>query len=376
MKTIKQISALCLIGLIILGLNACDDDSELFTITAPSAPVLADVSVSEIELDATNTGNPAISLNWIESDYGQPTSVNYAVEFASDESFTNPTIATSVTGRSTVTLSVGELNAAAGNAGLNPFEWATLYARVVASVGTQNSESINSNILQFQVFPFFNYTFNDFYLVGNGTAPGWDNNANNPPLFRDVNNSNLYYYTGFFTKGGGDFNDGRFKVLESRGLWQPQWGVTDNEGEDEIKTSGGIAGNPGTQGSDPGRFGVDTEGYYEFSINFSTRTYTITPFDASGASMFSSMSLQGSSVTTTAMTQLSFDGFIWYAAGVRLTPGEVSFITNTGASWGSETSFSGVATEGGSTIPVIVEDDYDVWFNTLTGRYILIPLNL
>ncbi|TBN00901.1 SusF/SusE family outer membrane protein [Hyunsoonleella flava] len=376
MKTIKRISAFSIIGLVLLFLSSCDDDSELFTVSAPNAPVLADLQITQIELDAANTGNPAIALNWSESDYGQPAAVNYSVQFSMDEAFTSPVTATSVTGRNDITLSVGEINSAAGNAGLNPFEWATLYTRVVASLGTQQSKAINSNTLQFEVYPYFNYVFNDYYLVGNGTAPGWNNNDNNPPLFRDADNPNLYYYTGFFTKGGGDFNDGRFKVLETRGLWQPQWGVTDNEGEDEIKTGGEIAGNPGTQSNDPGRFGVPSEGYYEFTINFSTKTYTMTPFNASGATMFSGMSIQGSSVSTTAMTPLSFDGHIWYAAGIRLTPGEVSFLTDTGATWGAAISFSGVATAGGSAIPVIVEDDYDVWFNTLTGRYILIPLNL
>jgi hypothetical protein len=39
-------------------------------------------------------------------------------------------------------------------------------------------------------------------------------------------------------------------------------------------------------------------------------------------------------------------------------------------------SFSGTATVNGGNIPVIVEDDYDVWYNDLTGHYIMIPLNL
>ena len=76
------------------------------------------------------------------------------------------------------------------------------------------------------------------------------------------------------------------------------------------------------------------------------------------------------------MTALAFDGHIWYALGIRLTPGDVKFTTGAGASWGSSSSFSGIATAGGDAIPVIVEDDYDVWFNDLTGRYILIPINL
>jgi hypothetical protein len=76
------------------------------------------------------------------------------------------------------------------------------------------------------------------------------------------------------------------------------------------------------------------------------------------------------------MAALGFDGHIWYANNVRLTPGDVAFVTGAGANWGSTTSFSGVATANGGSVPVIVEDDYDVWFNDLTGQYILIPLNL
>lgn len=375
MKNFKIISAVGIIGLVLLFLSSCNDTTDTFSITAPTEPILSELNFSKIELDPVNTSNPAVTLNWVESDYGQQTAVNYTIQFASDENFTMPVDAASVTGKNTITLSVSEINAAAGNAGLNPFEWATLYSRVIASLGSQKSKSINSNTIQFEVYPYFNYSFNDYYLVGNGTAPGWNNNSNNPALFRDSNNSNLYYYTGYFAKSGG-YDEGRFKVLESKGLWQPQWGVTDNEGSDDPATAGDIAGNPGTQSNDPGRFGVPSTGYYEFSIDFSTKKYTLTPFDASGITSPASLSIEGTSVATTAMTPLTFDGHIWYASSLRLTPGTVTFLTDAGAAWGGSTSFSGVATSGGDAIPVIVEDDYDVWFNDLTGRYILIPLNL
>lgn len=375
MKKNKIISAVSIIGLVLLFLSSCDDTTDTFQISAPTAPVLAGLNFTSLELDAVNTSNPALTLNWVESDYGQQTAVNYAIQFANDEAFTNPVTAASITGKSALTLSISEINAAAGNAGLNPFEWATLYTRVVASLGSQNSEPINSNTLQFDVFPYFNYVFDDYFLVGNGVASGWNNNANNPPLFRDESNPNLFHYTGYFAKPGG-FDDGRFKILESKGLWQPQWGVTENEGEDTPKTAGDIAGNPGTQSGDPGRFGVPETGFYNFTIDFSTKKYTTEPFDASGITSPATLSIQGSSVATTAMTALAFDGHIWYATGIHLVPGDVTFLTDAGATWGSTTSFSGVATDGGGSIPVIVEDDYDVWFNDLTGRYILIPLNL
>lgn len=153
-------------------------------------------------------------------------------------------------------------------------------------------------------------------------------------------------------------------------------GVAPNEGDDVPATAGDIAGNPTTQSGDPGRFGVETAGYYQFSIDFSTKKYTLTPYSTTGATSFSSIEVQGSSTTTTALTALAIDTHMWYAAALHLTPGDLTFVTNTGSAWGGSTGFSGVATDGDESIPVIVEDDYDVWFNDLTGRYILVPLNL
>ncbi|WP_334058590.1 SusE domain-containing protein [Polaribacter sp. P097] len=374
MKNIKRFSAITFIGLFMLIFNSCDDNSELFTITNPTPPTLAELGFTELELDAVNTNNPALTLNWMEADYGQQASINYNIEFSMDEAFTSPVVAATVTGRTAVTLSVNEVNSAAGNAGLNPFEWAPLYTRVISTLGSQNSESAVSNTIQFNVYPYFNYTFNDFYLVGDATAPGWENNNNNPALFRDASDSNVYYYTGKFAENG------HFKVLSTKGLWQPQYGTDSASKNPDGTSSGDVGANLGS-GSDPERFpyaGGDgiPEGFYTFKINFASNTFSFDSFDVSGITSPGSLTLQGSSTANIAMNQLSFDGHLWYANSVRLTPGEVSFVTDSGANWGSESSFSGVATNGGSAIPVIVEDDYDVWFNDLTGRYILIPLNL
>ncbi|WP_156033034.1 SusE domain-containing protein [Sediminibacter sp. Hel_I_10] len=368
-----------LLAVLSLGffLNSCEDDNAIITVSETNPISLSELSVSMIELDPNNPANPAVTFNWEEADYGFPASENYDVIMASDASFTNPVVATSAAGATSATLSMNELNTIAGTVGIPPFEFNTLYAKVESSIGTQNGLPVSSNAIMFSVQPYFNYDFKDYFLVGNGTAADWNNNNNNPPLFRDAENIDLYTYTGLFTKGGGGFTDGRFKLLEARGMWQPQWGTTLSEPDDLIETSGEIAGNPTTQDSDPGRFGVTADGYYKFTVNFSSFTYSIEPYDASGATEFSSMTLQGSALTEDAvMMQLPFDSHIWYVNSINLAPGDVSFTTNTGASWGSDSSFSGSATEGGNAIPVIVQDDYEVWFNDLTGDYIMIPLNL
>jgi len=376
MKNFKQLSKLTFAGLLLLFISSCDDTSEIFNTTAPNAAVLAELNFAELELDATNPTNPALTLNWDKAEYGQQLAVNYSVEFSKDDAFTEPVLATTVTGKSTVTLSVNEVNAAAGNAGLNPFTWTTIYTRVVSSLGTQNGQKAVSNIVQLKVYPYYNYVFDDYFLVGNGLAPGWNNNNNNPALFRDEANKNVFYYTGFIQNSTSDYNEGRFKIIENTGEWQPQWGDLNSEGSDDPSTSGEIAGNPTTQAGDPGRFGVKTSGYYTFMIDFSTKKYTLNPFDASGITSPATLTVEGSSTASITMSSLAFDGHIWFAKNKRLIPGNLKFVTGAGANWGSSSSFSGVATSGGDAIPVIVEDDYDIWFNDLTGRYILIPLNL
>ncbi len=364
MKNIKRFSAITIIGILFLVFSSCDDTSELFTISAPTAPVLSELGFTDLELDAVNTGNPAITLNWDETDYGQQAAVNYAIQFASDDTFTTPVTAATITGSTSITLSVNEINAAAGSAGLNPFEWNAMHARIVSTLGSQNSEESISNTIQFNVYPYFNYSFKDYYLVGNATAPDWNNNNNNPAIFRDANDSSIFEYTGYFGVG-------EFKLLEEKGLWQPQWGTNDTSSIDV---------NPGG-GSDPGTFpnnnsAIADAGYYTFKINFASKTFTFVAFDESAIISPANLTLKGTSTADVAMTALAFDGHIWYANNVKLTPGNVAFATGAGANWGGSTSFSGVATDGGDSIPVIVEDDYDVWFNDLTGQYILIPLNL
>jgi hypothetical protein len=364
MKKIQKISVLIALAFGLSLFNSCDDNADLFEITSPIAPVLSELTITQIELDPVNTSNPIMTLNWLDADYGQQTSVNYTIQFSSDVDFTTPVVASNINGNTSITFSVNELNTSAGTAGLAPFKWNTMYARIIASIGTQTSSESISNVIQFDVNPYFNYPFKDYYLVGDATAPGWNPDNNNPALFRDADNNKKYTYTGYFANG-------HVKVLEILGQWQPQWGTNDGTA---------LAVNDGT-GSDPGTFAVPSgAGFYTFEMDFGANTFSYTPYDASTATEYTTMSVLGSATvggtTATAINQLAHDKHIWYARSIHLTPGDIQFTTNTGSVWAGTTSFSGKATENGGNIPVVVEDDYDVWYNDLTGRYILIPLNL
>lgn len=368
------ISIICLI--LMTSFTSCDETADELEVSDSEPVTLSELEITEIELDQTNPNNPAATFTWTEADYGQPTVENYALEFSDDESFDDLVVASVQTRETNVSLAMQEINSASADLGLPPSEWNTLYARITSSVGSQSDLKVSSNTISFEVKPYFNYPFTDYFLVGNATAAGWNNNNNNPALFRDASDPELYRYTGFFQKNGDDINEGRFKVIREKGFWQPQWGTTFDEPNDPIETSGDIAGNPITQDSDPGRFGVESEGYYTFTINFDDNEYSMEPFDASNATEYTSITLQGSGISTdTEMNQLSIDPHIWFLNGVSLVTGGVQFETNTGATWGGDTAFSGMASEGGPAIEIVVGDDYNVWFNDLTGEYILIPQN-
>ena len=348
----------------LLFFSSCEEDRDELIVSESEPVVLSELAISDIELDPVNVTNPAATFVWTTADYGQQTTINYRIEFSIDQAFTNPVVGGLVSSVNSVTLTVAELNTAVGNAGLSPFEWNIIYARVVTSVGTQQVLPVASNVISFNVYPFFNYVFKDYYLVGDSTQPGWNNNNNNPPLFRDSSNSKLYSYVGYFGAG-------QFKVLEEKGAWQPQWGT--NNGTE-------IAVNPGG-GADPGTFPLNnnpiaTAGYYTFTINFQTNTFSFVPYTESTSTVYTSMTVQGSATNSFTMTQSSFDNHIWYANNKSLVPGNLQFKTNTDTVWAGSTSFSGIATLNGGNIPVVVEDFYDIWYNDLTGQYIMIPLNL
>ncbi len=212
-------------------------------------------------------------------------------------------------------------------------------------------------MVTFKVTPYV--AFINLYLVGDATAAGWDTNNNNQALFRDPNNINKFYFTG-------KFGTSMFKLVEVLGQWQPQWGV-----------KAGVVAN--SDGGDPDPFSVSTGGYYSFVVDISAKTYTFVPYTGSTSTTYSTIGLIGSAtpngwVGDTFMTQSSFDPHLWVKKGVVLTAGEMKFRAdpNWVVNWGASTEVSGQATQGGPNIPVSEAGTYNVYFNDLDGRYLLI----
>jgi hypothetical protein len=212
------------------------------------------------------------------------------------------------------------------------------------------------------------YAFTDWYFVGDATASLWNPNNNNQPLFRSGTNPNLYQFTGLFKVGA-------FKLISTLGQWAPMYGKGDN---------GAIVARPTEADPDPASFTIATEGYYTFTMNTETLKYTLVPYNASAASVYSRIGLLGSSRTgseagwsgdDSEMTVSAFSTHVW-TLNISLFDGKGKFRANNAwdKNWGGDTEFSGFTGNGasGGDIPV-AKSKYKIYFNDLDGSYLMIP---
>lgn len=377
----KKFSSLILAFVALVGFNACTaDDDVVFTAQPdPEGVSFTNTFSANYVLTAPASENTAERFVWNPVDVDAPTNVTYELQASTTQNFDDFTVM-GTTSETNLAVTVGQLMDLAEEAGLDNDpatedlpNTGTVYFRVVASAGTAGELAHTSEVQALNIVlaeaageeaPL------DLFLVGDATATGWDNTAssNNYPLFRDPANENIYYYTG-------KLNAGSVKVLEERGLWAPQYG-----GADGSLIYRAVEADP-----DPAAIPVPAAGYYTFTINIDELTYTLEPYDASGAATYEVVGLVGDGTTVgwpndanqtpdIQLTKSSFDPHIWFAKDIELNGGPIKFRANLAwdTNWGGENFPSGKATMNGPDI-TSNEGTYEVWFNDLTGRYIFIP---
>ncbi|ARN71872.1 SusE domain-containing protein [Nonlabens sp. SCSIO 43208] len=369
----KKISVIMFAFLAIAGIISCEDnDSEEFTInTAPSGEVMLSPDVVNFEVTETNGNTLAERFVWNDLEMEVPVQVNYELQMdVENGDFSAPQVIGSTT-ENNLAILYSTLNNAATQLGGEHATPGNYSIRLVASVADPAVEPVISNLVNAIITPFSAYPFTDLYLVGAATAPGWNNDNDNPALYRDPANDNVFYYSGYFV---GD----AFKILTSPGFWQPQYG----------ESNGAVGLNDGA-GSDPGVFSIPADGYYDFTIDITgvtnssqgSSSFSIAP-NANGASAttYTSVGIIGDGTPTgwgsdTDMVQSTFDPHKWSITNVSLISGFMKFRANDdwAVNWGSDTELTGQGTQDGPNIPV-EPGTYDIYFNDLDGRYILIPV--
>ena len=372
----KKLAKIGIALLAIINFSACTEDDG-FTFIAKEDPdgiMFTNTTTGSYTLSTSNRTGLAERFVWNEVDMGVQTPVTYELQGAPTEAFTSMTVLAQGTATNAA-VTVSQMLDLAEEAGLDndPETEApnsgTIYFRVRAYAGSDAANGVE----QFSDVMAVNVVLPEeggaeepkmqLYLVGDATAAGWSNDNNNTPLFRDPQNENIFYYEG-------KFNAGAFKLLETLGAWQPQWGIKD-----------GNFTNSTILGGDPDGITVATEGYYSLTVDTEEMTYTFTEIDASGATNYNTIGLIGPATpggwdSDTDMTQSGYNPHIWYMNDVELAEGEAKFRANDAwdTSWGNTTFPSGQGANNNDPNIPVSEGTYDVWFNDLSGRYLFIPV--
>lgn len=397
----NKILILTIICLGLFGLKSCTDDDN-FRFQTPAEVeklTITNSLLGEYLLSTQTFPNVAERFTWEAPDFGVESNISYDLEYSVDGSFEDPIVVGSTT-ETQLSISVEELwNLATTELGLDndpetflvdengdpvldeagnpiPNDAGELFFRVVGDLGTNEADNSPSSISDVQIV-FVRLLSNDeggdvalrnLFLVGDATAPGWDNNNNNPPIVRDPENQNLYTFTGKFS---GD--PAAFKLLEQRGAWQPQWGLSE-----------GAVASSEDLGGDPDVFNIPGgEGYYSITVDIDNATFDIQSFDETGSTTFATIGIIGNATTgddsgwsqDMDLTQSTFDPHLWYMTGLELFDGEAKFRADDdwAVNWGANTELTGFASPDGPNIPVAA-GTYDVWFNDLTETYVFVRL--
>ena len=374
----KKFSILFLAFVALLSFSACTQDDDIVFVAQPDPEGIqfSNSFQNTYVLPSGNPDNLAERFVWNEVDFDAPTTITYELQGSADEAFGDFMVIGS-TDNNNLGVSIGQMRDLAEDAGLDndPETEApntgTVYFKVRAFAGDgegnaleEFSETIGLNVELPEAEEEGEAPKMELYLVGDATAAGWDPANNNTPLFRDGENENIYYFEGRFA-GGGEIEG--FKFLQTT-AWQPQWGLSNGE-----LTNSDILGN------DPNAFPVEDDAYYSLMVNVDEMTYTWEEIDESAAEVQTNIGIIGDATPgawddDTDMTQSEFNPHIWYIEGIELTDGEAKFRADDAwdLDWGGATPVSGETTVAGPNIPVSA-GTYDVWFNTLNGRYIFIP---
>ena len=264
----------------------------------------------------------------------------------------------------------------------------TIEVRVKTTFGQATQATVipsevvySSNTLTLTFIPFENAAaISPVYLIGN--MQGWNNGDTSFPMYRNNNNPNdgIFTYTGMFAA------DTYFKMCsqDNLGSWDHLFYQGDNGAL--------LIGN-----SDPA-FHIVNEGYYTITIDVKAMTWTLEPYDASAAPVYPIMGFVGqfcnwgdggsdpqmsNVVAKGNNTPEATDLHNWKWSGTLndITYG-VKFRAN--HSWDNRwcplvptDNPYGISvrnpTDQDNNIDISIPGtgDYQVWFNDLTGHYIV-----
>ncbi|MCP2037937.1 hypothetical protein L1282_001033 [Chryseobacterium sp. HSC-36S06] len=237
-----------------------------FTVTPypVDKPVITKPTAGQsIVLDAANPLVTAATVMWTDYSYG--TDVNYNVEIAPKGSSTFSAAGSTVNTKE-LAWSNFTLNDVALKAGLPVGVSSEVDVRVTATTtSTGGTITKVSDIVTFKVTPY-QPAYVNFYLVGGGTAVGW--NAGGAQLLKNTNEvSEIYTYLE---------QNGEFRFLGQQDWGPINYSLNADGINDSFKYFNTWSSNLEPSGNENMKF-TGNSGMYKITINQNSRDITVTP---------------------------------------------------------------------------------------------------
>jgi starch-binding outer membrane protein SusE/F len=340
-------------------------------VTPFSDPSKLTSSAATVTVALATQDQKALTFTWSPSFQGYTGAVTYTLQYDSTgKNFAN--VDEKVLGSNLVAqnnlyswdLKQGEVNESALNSGIAGGAQGKVDYRIKAT--TAQGALAYSNVVSVTINSYLpEAIYPTLYMVGD--LSGW-NNATAWPIFRSETNAFGYTYTGYLPAGS-------FKFISTLGQWAPMWG---NGGAGKLQYRA-TESDP-----DPATFQITTAGYYTINLDVQALTYSIQPYDASSAPVYSGTTAVGivgsfkSWDNIEPMTTRPQNPHIWeteytFTAGAS----ELKFRIASGwtQNWGpteeNRPKLYGKGVQDGKNLKVPT-GTYRIVFNDLTGHYVFI----
>lgn len=239
------------------------------TIASYLVPIaLVPSSANALVLQVTNATSTAVSFNWNSTPYGT-NNINYALQLdVAGDNFAHPQTKQLGNGLSS-SYTVTDLNTAAIAAGVIGGSTKNVEFRVVSYLGAgyttpmSYSPVVTINITTFTPIPA------NFYIIGDATPLGWNNNPGLSPTQQFTRIDAVSYGIVINLTAGNSY----LFLPEDMNLWTHKFGGA----TDGTAAGGGVllADNAIPSSNTPAPV---TSGLYQIIVNFQTGKYTVTPY--------------------------------------------------------------------------------------------------
>ena len=278
-KNFLKIMSVCLL---LAGFWSCKKDEKQIIFEGGAAPVLTQLSANpDSVLLRVNRNNEFVNISWTNPEYRFTTGtssqdVTYTLQIDTvGANFTNPKKQeVSISKDLSRIITVGDMNNYLTKMELTIDTAHNIEMRVVSNLN--GAIKLYSNVISFtQVVMYEDFAIpppatNQLFIVGDGTATGWDNNPGVPHFATKVSKG-LYIDTVHLESGK------YYKYLSSPGNWQPQYGLKKSSGGTSSGGDLGLNNQTPLFPSDPDAIPTLGTGEYIVTLNFTTGKYSVVP---------------------------------------------------------------------------------------------------